>query len=71
MRLPRLRIAAAAAVACFLAGNAAANPTGMQVVAGQVSTVTSGNQLLITNSPGTILNWQSFSIMPGELVIRS
>jgi filamentous hemagglutinin family protein len=67
MRLPRLRIAAAAAVACFLAGNAAANPTGMQVVAGQVSTVTSGNQLLITNSPGTILNWQSFSIMPGEL----
>ena len=67
MRLSRLRIAAAAAVACFLAGNAAANPTGMQVVAGQVSTVTSGNQLLITNSPGTILNWQSFSIMPGEL----
>jgi filamentous hemagglutinin family protein len=67
MYLSRLRIAAAAAVACFLAGNAAANPTGMQVVAGQVSTATSGNQLLITNSPGTILNWQSFSIMPGEL----
>jgi filamentous hemagglutinin family protein len=65
--LSRLRIAAGAALACFVAGNAAANPTGMQVVAGQVSTVTSGNQLLITNSPGTILNWQSFSIMPGEL----
>jgi filamentous hemagglutinin family protein len=65
--LSRMRIAAAAAVACFLAGNAAANPTGMQVIAGQVSTVTSGNQLLITNSPGTILNWQGFSIMPGEL----
>ncbi|MDB6011205.1 MAG: hypothetical protein JWL65_3455 [Gammaproteobacteria bacterium] len=67
MCLSRLRIAAAAAVACFVAGNAAANPTGMQVVAGRVSTVTSGNQLLITNSPGTILNWQSFSVMPGEL----
>ena len=65
--LSRLRMAAAAAVACFVAGNAAANPTGMQVVAGQVSAVTSGNQLLITNSPGTILNWQSFSVMPGEL----
>jgi filamentous hemagglutinin family protein len=63
----RLRIAAAAALACFAAGNAAANPTGMQVVAGQVSTVTSGNQLLITNSPGTILTWQNFSVMPGEL----
>jgi filamentous hemagglutinin family protein len=51
----------------MLAGAAAANPTGMQVVAGKVTTVTSGNQLLITNSPGSILNWQSFSIMPGEL----
>jgi len=36
-----LRIAAAAAMACFVAGNAAANPTGMQVVAGKVSTATS------------------------------
>src|SRR3984957_14037245 len=62
-----LRTALATAFLCTLAGEAAANPTGMQVVAGQVSTVTSGNQLLITNSPGTILNWQSFSIMPGEL----
>jgi filamentous hemagglutinin family protein len=62
-----LRTALATAFLCMLAGEAAANPTGMQVVAGQVTTVTSGNQLLITNSPGSILNWQSFSIMPGEL----
>jgi filamentous hemagglutinin family protein len=61
------RTSLATAFLCMLAGEAAANPTGMQVVAGQVSTVTSGNQLLITNSPGAILNWQSFSIMPGEL----
>ena len=65
--LPRLRTALTTAVLCTLAGHVAANPTGMQVVAGQVSTVASGNQLLITNSPGAILNWQSFSIMPGEL----
>ena len=62
-----LRMTVAGAVSCALAAAAFANPTGMQVVAGQVSTVTSGNQLLITNSPGSIINWQSFSIMPGEL----
>ncbi len=64
---PRLRRVLAAVSAWALVGNALANPTGSQTVAGQVSTVSSGNQLLITNSPGAILNWQSFSIMPGEL----
>lgn len=63
----RLHKALAGIVGCALAAGAFANPTGMQVVAGQVNTVTSGNQLLITNSPGSIINWQSFSIMPGEL----
>ena len=63
----RLHNALAGVVGCALATGAFANPTGMQVVAGQVSTVTSANQLLITNSPGSIINWQSFSIMPGEL----
>ena len=66
--LPMLaRKAFAGALGCVLAASVAANPSGMQVVAGQASAVTSGNQLLITNSPGTILNWQQFSIMPGEL----
>jgi filamentous hemagglutinin family protein len=44
-----------------------ANPSGPQIVAGQVSFLGSGNQLLITNSPGAIINWQNFSINPGEL----
>ncbi len=59
--------ALAVAVACFLTGEAGANPTGAEVVAGQVDIVSSPNQLLITNSPGAIINWQSFSILPGEL----
>ena len=46
---------------------AAANPLGGTVVNGQASMVRSGNQLLITNAPGTIINWQSFSIGAGEL----
>jgi filamentous hemagglutinin family protein len=58
----------AAALALVLAGNlASANPTGPQIVAGQVSVAGAGKQLTVTNSPGSIINWQSFSIAPGEL----
>lgn len=57
-----------AALALLLAGTPAyANPTGPQIVAGQVSISGTGNQLTVTNSPGSIINWQSFSIAPGEL----
>ncbi|HEX7384806.1 MAG TPA: filamentous hemagglutinin N-terminal domain-containing protein, partial [Burkholderiaceae bacterium] len=37
-------------------------PSGMSTVAGQASAVTVGNTLTVTNAPGTILNWKSFSI---------
>ncbi|OWW18775.1 filamentous hemagglutinin N-terminal domain-containing protein [Noviherbaspirillum denitrificans] len=50
---------------CF--GTALANPFGPQVVNGQASFLNQGNVLTVTNTPGTILNWQSFSINPGEL----
>ena len=43
-----------------------ANPTGAQVVHGQASMQTQGNTLTVTNTPGAIINWQSFSIRPGE-----
>jgi filamentous hemagglutinin family protein len=60
--------APAGLLACALAGGIAfANPTGPQIVAGRVSIAGSGNQLSITNSPGAIINWQSFSISAGEL----
>src|ERR1043166_8354192 len=54
-------------VLAALAQCAAANPTGPQVAAGSASVSSSGKNLTVTNSPGTILNWQSFSIAPGEL----
>ncbi len=44
-----------------------ANPQGAQVVQGQASMVTQGNKLTITNTPGTAINWQSFSINANEL----
>jgi filamentous hemagglutinin family protein len=63
-RPQKLAALLAAALGC---GAAFANPAGPQIVAGQVSIAGSGNQLLITNSPGAIINWQSFSIGAGEL----
>src|SRR5687767_6544062 len=56
-----------ACVLAALAQCAAANPTGHQVAAGSASVQAAGKTLTITNTPGTILNWQSFSIAPGEL----
>ena len=52
---------------CFACGPVYANPTGPQVVTGQVSITNNGNVLTITNSPGSVINWSSFSISPGEL----
>jgi filamentous hemagglutinin family protein len=51
--------------ACF--GAAVAAPTGQQVVAGQATFSQQGNMFSITNTPGTIINWQSFSINQGEI----
>jgi filamentous hemagglutinin family protein len=37
-------------------------PSGMNTVAGQATARTVGSTLTVTNAPGTILNWNSFSI---------
>ncbi len=51
-----------------LCNPAAANPTNPTVVNG-TATITNPNAstLQITNSPGAIINWQGFSINPGEI----
>jgi filamentous hemagglutinin family protein len=53
--------------ACYLAGPAQGAPTLPQVVAGQASFNQQGNVFSITNTPGAIINWQSFSIGAGEI----
>jgi filamentous hemagglutinin family protein len=40
-------------------------PSGPTVAAGAVSFLQQGNTLSVTNSPGAIINWQSFSIGAG------
>ena len=61
----RRRLLSVLVAGCF--GSAFANPLGPQVVNGQVSFVNQGNALTITNSPGSIINWQGFSIDQNEV----
>src|SRR5271170_458240 len=53
--------------ACFAADVAWANPVHPTVVNGQASFNSSGKSLTITNTPGSIINWQGFSIGVGEI----
>ena len=43
-----------------------AAPTGPVVVSGQVGFAQQGKTLAITNTPGAIINWRSFSIAKDE-----
>ena len=52
----------------FSAGYVFALPAGQQMVNGQASFNTQGNNLTITNSPNAIINWQGFSISNNEAV---
>ena len=63
---PPHRRAAAWLVAMAAAG-AIANPQTPSVLSGQAKFATNGSTLTITNTPGTIINWQSFGINRGEL----
>ncbi|HTP97414.1 MAG TPA: autotransporter-associated beta strand repeat-containing protein, partial [Burkholderiales bacterium] len=61
------RAAVVLASAAGLAGAPAhANPTGPVVVSGQAAFAQQGGTLSVTNTPGTIINWQQFSIRPNE-----
>lgn len=44
-----------------------ANPMGASVVSGQAGFAASGNTLSVTNTPGTIIHWQDFSIGANEV----
>ena len=66
----RLRLLPAVVAACFAAplafNSALANPVGGSVVAGGAGFNSQGSTLTVTNTPGAIINWQSFSIGSGE-----
>lgn len=54
------------AVASCFAGTAYGNPVGPAVISGSVGFGTAGKTLTVTNSPGAIINWRSFSIAADE-----
>ncbi|TNC99619.1 MAG: filamentous hemagglutinin [Gallionellaceae bacterium] len=58
---------ACVAVLLAFSFNAMANPNGGAVVNGSASFNTNGNTLTVTNTPGTIINWQGFSIDRNEI----
>jgi filamentous hemagglutinin family protein len=68
VRLGQLTVIAASIQLIFADAPALANPTGPQVVSGAASIQRpDARSLSITNTPGTIINWQGFSIGAGEL----
>lgn len=59
-------LAAFVTVACFSSAHVLSNPVAPTVVNGNASFNQSGNVLTVTNSNGTIINWNRFSIATGE-----
>ncbi|MGE0874932.1 MAG: filamentous hemagglutinin N-terminal domain-containing protein [Burkholderiales bacterium] len=57
----------AAAVSSAFAVSSFANPSGGAVAAGNATFVVNGKTLTVTNTPGTIINWQQFSISQDEI----
>jgi filamentous hemagglutinin family protein len=62
----RQRLLPLMVASCFVPA-VLANPLGPQVVNGNASFNSQGNILSVTNTPGAIINWQAFSINPGEV----
>ncbi|MFZ4534839.1 caspase family protein [Propionivibrio sp.] len=60
-------LASLAVAACFAhSGIVLANPTGAQIAAGSAQINSTGQTLSVTNTPGTIINWQQFNIGASE-----
>lgn len=55
------------ALTCFSIHSLCANPMGPEVIHGQVAMTQEGSSLVIEASDRAIINWQDFSIAPGEL----
>jgi filamentous hemagglutinin family protein len=56
-----------AVAACMAHGSAWSIPNGGVVVRGGATFDPRGNVLIITNTPGTIIEWPGFNIAPGEI----
>ncbi len=62
---PQLKHLVVAVAACY-AGTLSALPTMPSVAAGQAAISVQGKTLNVVNTPGTVINWQGFSIAADE-----
>src|SRR5690349_12701505 len=63
------KLLALAVASCFATELAYAQGVGGTVVRGNATIVTQGNTQTITNTPGTVINWQGFSI-PSQNIVQ-
>ena len=68
VKVRQLSKVAVCVASMFYGSVALANPSGAEVVNGSASFDQQGSQLNITNSHGTIINWNEFSIAENEAV---
>ena len=61
------RLGALLLAGCYC-GTAGAAPALPQVAAGQATFNQQGNVFSITNTPGPIINWQSFNVGAGVII---
>src|SRR5688572_32863040 len=61
------KLLALAVASCFAAELAHANPASPTVTHGKATFATHGKTLTVTNTPGAIINWQSFGIASQEI----
>ncbi len=61
-------LAAFITAACFCTAPVLANPVNQTVVSGTATISQPGNVLTVQTSNGTIINWNKFSIAPGEAI---
>ena len=62
----RLKAVCVSVLMAIAAQPAMANPLNPQVMSGQASFASAGNVMTVTNTPGAIINWSSFSIGKSE-----
>ena len=62
-----LKTICACALLAISSASVSANPLDPSVISGQASFSATGNTLTVTNTPGTIINWQGFSIKSNEV----
>src|SRR3954469_13965414 len=67
LKAKAISLAVASCFSASLSSPTSANPIAPVVINGNAAFNVNGSTLTVTNSPGSIIHWQSFSVAKGEL----